>query len=290
MVLDKEKLLKLEAKANQLRHKTIDTVVDAGSGHLGGSLSMIDAATLLYYHAMNIDHNNPDWEDRDRFIMSKGHAGIGLITIFADLGWIPEEDLKTFNHTGSKYGIHLDSNVVPGVDASTGSLGHGLSLALGMALAAEQLKKDYYVYCMLGDGECQEGSIWEAAMAISHYYKLKDIKLITMVDRNKAQIDGETKDVMSIEPFQDKWTAFGFHAVTIDGHDFAAIAKAIDDAKKLTDKPTCIILDTIKGQGVGFSAGDYQWHYGGISKSMAVQAHNDLDNYYNERLNRLKGV
>ncbi|NLC25080.1 MAG: transketolase, partial [Fastidiosipila sp.] len=250
MLLDKEKLLMLETKANQLRHKTIDTVVDAGSGHLGGALSMIDAATLLYYQVMNINLDDPDWEDRDRFVMSKGHAGIGLITIFADLGWVPEEDLKTFNHTGSKYGIHLDSNVVPGVDASTGSLGHGLSLSLGMALASKQLKKDYYTYCMLGDGECQEGSVWEAAMAISHLYKEKQLKLITMVDRNKAQIDGETEDIMSLEPFQDKWTAFGFHAETIDGHDFETMAKSIDDAKKRTDKPTCIILDTVKGKGV----------------------------------------
>lgn len=290
MLLDKEKLLDLEAKANQLRHKTIDTVVHAGSGHLGGALSMIDAVTLLYYDVMNIDRDDPDWEDRDRFIMSKGHAGIGLITIFADLGWVPDEDLKTFNLTGSKYGIHLDSNVVPGVDASTGSLGHGLSLALGMALAAKQLKKDYFVYCMLGDGECQEGSVWEAAMATAHYYKSKQLKLITMVDRNKAQIDGETEDVMALEPFQDKWTAFGFHAETVAGHDFEAIAQAIDDAKKRSDKPTCIILDTVKGKGVGFCAGNYRWHYGGISKTMAQEAHKDLDDYYNERLARVRGA
>jgi transketolase len=287
MILDKETLSMLEAKANQLRHKTIDTVVYAGSGHLGGALSMIDAATLLYYNVMNIDRDDPDWEDRDRFVMSKGHAGIGLITIFSDLGWVPEEDLKTFNLTGSKYGIHLDSNVVPGVDASTGSLGHGLSLALGMALAAKQLKKDYFVYCMLGDGECQEGSIWEAAMAIAHY---NQTNLITMVDRNKAQIDGETEDIMKLEPFQEKWTAFGFHAETIDGHDFEAIAQAIDDAKKRTDQPTCIILDTVKGKGVCFCEGDYRWHYGGISKDMAQQAHKDLDAYYDERLTRVKGA
>lgn len=280
MALEREKRLALEAKANELRHVIVDTVLHAGSGHLGGALSMIDMATLLYYHEMQVDPSRPDWADRDRFIMSKGHAGIGFVAVLADLGYIEKEDLKTFNLTGSKLGIHLDGNKVPGVDASTGSLGHGLSIALGMALAARLNQKSYYTYCMLGDGECDEGSVWEAAMAVANFGATN---LITMVDRNHAMIDGNTEDVMRLEPFPDKWTAFGFHTEVVDGHDFDAMLAAIEAAKARTDKPTCLILDTVKGQGVNFAAGDYKWHYGAINDELAVQAHESLDAYYEER-------
>ncbi len=276
-MLTKEKHLELLAKARDLRVLTTETVYHAGSGHLGGSMSMMDAVTLLYHHVMRLDKNDPNWEDRDRFILSKGHAGIGYASVLADFGFLPKEDLKTFNLTGSKLGIHLDANKVPGVDASTGSLGHGPAMALGLALAAKVNKKDYYTYCLLGDGECDEGSVWEAAMAIGHF---KPTNLITFVDRNKAMIDGMTEDVMSLEPFQDKWTSFGFHTVVVDGHDMAAIDKAIDDAKARTDKPTCIILDTIKGQGVSFAAGDYKWHYGAIDESLLEKALEDIQAYY----------
>lgn len=287
MSLDLQTHLKLEEKANQLRHLTIDTVYHAGSGHLGGALSVLDALVLLYYHVLKVDHANPGWQDRDRFIMSKGHAGIGLVSVLADLGYIPIEELKTFNLTGSRLGIHLDGNKVPGVDASTGSLGHGLSMAVGMALAARLKKQDYTTYCILGDGECNEGSVWEAAMSIANF-NVTD--LITMVDRNKAMIDGNTEDVMKLEPFADKWTAFGFHTVTVDGHDFIAMAEAIADAQARVDKPSCIILDTVKGQGVSFAAGDYRWHYGAINEEMAQQAHVDLDAYHQERLAKIKGA
>ncbi len=285
MSLTKEERLALEAKVNEHRHTIIRTTMWAGSGHVGGALSMIDAATLLYYHYMNVDPKRPDWEDRDRFVLSKGHAGIGHVAILADLGFIPYESLKTFNLTGSSLGIHLDSNKVPGVDFSTGSLGHGLSLALGAALAAQQLNKTYRTFCMLGDGECQEGSIWEAAMAIS---KFNPPGLVTMVDWNKAQIDGLTEDVMPLEPFADKWRAFGFHTVEVDGHDFSAMAEAIDAALERTDIPTCIILDTVKGQGVNVCAGDYRWHYGAFDEEMAKQAYIDLDAYYEQRVALVK--
>lgn len=287
MALTRDELLALEAKANELRHTIVQTVFYAGSGHLGGALSMIDMATLLYYHRMKIDPKNPDWEDRDRFIMSKGHAGIGFVAILADLGYIAKDDLKTFNLTGSKLGIHLDSTKVPGVDASTGSLGHGLSIALGTALAATYLKKDYLTYCMLGDGECDEGSIWEAAMAAANF---KATNLITMVDRNKDMIDGPTEDVMKLEPFDKKWEAFGFNTITVNGHDFQAMDKALDDALACKDKPTCLILDTVKGQGVDFAAGDYKWHYGAINEELRDKAFASLDRYYEERLAALKGA
>ncbi|PIE98528.1 MAG: transketolase [Treponema sp.] len=280
MAIDIEKRKFLEKKARELRHLTVETTFHAGSGHLGGALSMMDIGCLLYYHVMNIDKNNPDFEDRDRFIMSKGHAGIGYVSILADIGFIEHEDLKTFNLTGSKLGMHLDANKVKGVDASTGSLGHGLSMALGIALSAKLLKKDYYTYCLLGDGECNEGSVWEAAMAIGHY---NANNLITMVDRNHAMIDGETEDVMKLEPFADKWTAFGFHTVVVNGHDINAMNDAIEDAKKREDKPTCIILDTVKGQGVDFAAGDYKWHYGAINEERRDLAHKSIDVYHDKR-------
>ncbi len=286
MALSAQEILQLETKANELRHTIVDTVLWAGSGHLGGSLSMIDVATLLYYHYMKIDRDNPHWEDRDRFILSKGHAGIGFVSILSDLGFIKKEDLKQFNLTGSHLGIHLDATKVPGVDASTGSLGHGLSIALGMALAARQLGKDYRTFCILGDGECNEGSVWEAAMAISHY---KASNLLTMVDRNHAMIDGPTEEVMALEPFADKWKAFGFHTEVVNGHDFAAMAEAIE-ASFEREQPTCLILDTIKGAGVDFAAGDYRWHYGAINEELAQEAHRSLDAYHQKRLGAVKGA
>lgn len=287
MALSKDELLRLEEKANQLRHDIVETVFYAGSGHLGGALSMIDAVTILYYHHMKIDRSNPNWEDRDRFILSKGHAGIGFVTILADLGFIPREDLKTFNLTGSKLGIHLDSNKAPGVDASTGSLGHGLSIALGTALGARHLKKDFWTYCLLGDGELNEGSVWEAAMATAQF---KATNLITMVDRNHAMIDGNTEDVMGLEPLKDKWEAFGFHTLELDGHDFQALDEAILEAKATKDKPSCLILDTAKGKGVSFASGDYRWHYGAIDEKLKNEAFASLDQYYQDRLAKVKGA
>lgn len=286
MPLSIEQAITLEKKAHELRHLIVDTVVWAGSGHLGGSLSVIDAAVLLYYHFMKIDRKDPDWSERDRFILSKGHAGIGYAALLSDLGYIPKEDLKQFNLTGSYLGIHLDGNKVPGVDASTGSLGHGLSIAIGMALAGRQKGQSYHTYCILGDGECNEGSVWEAAMAISQF---KANQLITLVDRNFAMIDGPTEAVMGLEPFADKWQAFGLFPEVVDGHDFFAMAEAIERAHK-REQPSCIILNTVKGAGVDFAAGDYRWHYGAIDSSLAEKAHQSLDVYHQQRLSAMKGV
>lgn len=285
MTLSLELALKLEKKAHLMRKDCVQTVFNAGSGHLGGALSVMDLLVLLYYHVMNIDKENPNWEDRDRFIMSKGHAGIGLVSILADIGYIDHEDLKTFNLTGSQLGMHLDSNKVRGVDASTGSLGHGLSMAMGMALAGRQKKQDYKVFCVLGDGECNEGSVWEAAMAINQF---KPTSLVTFIDRNHAMIDGNTEDVMGLEPFQDKWNSFGLKTVTVNGHNFFAMAQAIEDALE-SDVPCCIILDTVKGAGVDFAAGDYRWHYGAINEEMAQQAYDSLDAYHEQRVAAMKG-
>ncbi len=288
MPLEKKEWLALEKKANELRALCLQTTLDAGSGHIGGGMSSIDIMTILYHKFMKIDPKKADWADRDRFIMSKGHAGIAHAGVLADKGYVDKKDLKTFNLTGSKMGIHLDSLKVPGVDASTGSLGHGLPMAIGMALAARLQKKDFLTYCVLGDGECNEGSVWEAAMAAAHF---RVTNLITFVDRNKCMIDGPTENVMALEPFADKWKAFGFEVIEIDGHDFRqlndAIAKAIENAKTGT-KPVLILANTIKGEGIDFMAGDYKWHYGAIDNAKFKTAQESLEKYYQARVARVE--
>ena len=203
MPLSAEEIRKLDAKSRQLRCDMVDVTVWAGGAHIGGALSMADVLTALYYHYLNVRPDEPDWPDRDRFVLSKGHGGVGLAPVLADKGYFDKELLKEFNHFKSPFGMHLDGNKVKGVDASTGSLGHGLSMALGMALGARFQKQAWRTYCMLGDGECDEGSVWEAAMAAAHF---KADTLTAFVDRNQMMIDGRTEDVMSLEPLADKWT------------------------------------------------------------------------------------
>jgi len=284
MPLGKEELKFLEAKAHELRNLCVDTVVWAGSGHIGGALSSMDILTILYYKYLNIDPNKPKWEERDRFILSKGHIGVGLAPVLADKGYISKELLKEYNKTGSDLGIHLDSLKVPGVDASTGSLGHGLSIALGIALAARLQKKSYITYCLLGDGECNEGSVWEAAMAIAHY---KVTNLITIVDRNRQMLDGPTEDVMKLEPFVDKWKSFGFIVKEVNGHSYKELANTIDFALIAESKPVVIIANTVKGNGIDFMENDYRWHYGGIDSDKAQQSKESLQKYYE---NKIKGA
>ena len=207
MPLSKQEWLALEKKAHALRRLCLATTYWAGSGHIGGGMSVMDMLTVLYHKYLRLDGKNPKWEDRDRFILSKGHAGIAYAPVLVDFGWNDPEQLKTPHHSNSKTRLHLDSNKVVGVDASTGSLGHGLPIAVGTALAARVLGKDYKTYCILGDGECDEGSNWEAAMSAATF---KVTNMISFVDRNKCMIDGRTEDVMKLEPFADKWRSFGF--------------------------------------------------------------------------------
>ncbi|SHK24327.1 transketolase [Paramaledivibacter caminithermalis] len=284
MTLNSQELIKLEKKAHELRNLCVDTVVWAGSGHIGGSLSSMDILTILYYKYLNIDPKNPKWDDRDRFILSKGHIGVGLAPVLADKGYFDKELLKDFNHTGSNFGVHLDCHKVPGVDASTGSLGHGLSIALGISIAARQLKKSFTTYCLLGDGECNEGSVWEAAMAIAHY---NITNLVTIVDRNQCMIDGRTEDVMALEPFADKWKAFGFIVKEVNGHDFNELSEAIEFAIDEEDKPVVIIANTIKGCGINFMEDDYKWHYGGLDSEKVRLSKESLQKYFEKRV---KGV
>lgn len=283
MALTKQEWLALEKKAHELRSLCLDTTYWAGSAHIGGGLSVMDMLTILYYKYMKYDVSNPQWEDRDRFILSKGHAGVAYASVLCELGFNDKEQLKTFNLTNSKMGIHLDSNKVVGVDASTGSLGHGLSIALGTALAAKVLGKDYKTYCILGDGECDEGSNWEAGMAAAHF---KADNLISFVDRNKCMIDGKTEDVMSLEPFADKWRSFGFIVKEVDGQNMNELSEAIDFALENKGAPVMIIANTTKGAGVDYMEGDYKWHYGALDEEKYQKAKESLEKYYAARVAR----
>ena len=286
MPLTKQEWLKLEEKANDLRNLTLDTTYWAGSAHIGGGLSVLDIMTVLYHKYMNIKVDDPQWADRDRFILSKGHAGVSYAATLCDYGFNDVEQLKTFNLYGSKMGMHLDSNKVIGVDASTGSLGHGMSIAVGTALAARLQGKDYKTFVVLGDGECDEGSNWEAAMSAVHY---KTTNMISFVDRNKCMIDGRTEDVMNLEPFCAKWEAFGFIVKEIDGNNIKELCEAIDFAyENKTDKPVMIVCNTLKGCGIDFIEDDYKWHYGAFDDEKYAQAKEALKASYAKRVARVE--
>lgn len=269
MPLTEQERQEMESLAKTLRRDIVDVTGWSGGAHIGGAMSMIDILTLLYWKYMRIDPKNPEWEDRDRFVLSKGHGGVGHAVVLANKGFFDKEELRKFNETGSMLGMHLDSLKVPGCEASTGSMGHGLPQAVGMALGARVLKKDWKVYCVIGDGESNEGSIWEAAMAASHY-KLDN--LIAIQDRNHMMIDGPTEDVMSLEPLADKWRAFGFDTREVNGHDLDQLAEAIEYAHTVKGKPIMLLCDTVKGKGVDFMENDPAWHYGGLSAELVEKA------------------
>ncbi|MDR2525031.1 MAG: transketolase [Oscillospiraceae bacterium] len=281
MALTKQEWLALEDKAYQLRRLLLDTCHWAGSGHIGGGNSVMDMLTTLYHRYLNIRVDDPSWADRDRFILSKGHAGIAYAPVLVDKGFNDPEQLKTFNLTNSKMGIHLDSNKVVGVDASTGSLGHGLSIALGTGLAARVQGKAYKTYCILGDGELDEGSNWEAAMAMAHF---KVTNVISFVDRNHNMIDGNTEEIMALEPLADKWISFGFDTKVVDGGNINTLCEAVDYAlANKSDKPVMIIADTKKGEGIDFIEGDYRWHYGAMAEDNYEKAKKSLARHYEAR-------
>ena len=269
MALSMEEKQRLQDLARQLRLTVIDVMAWSGGAHVGGSLSIIDILTILYFKYLKVDPANPQWEDRDRFILSKGHAAAGYIPVLAKRGYFPEETLKTFNHFGSPFAMHPDCNKVIGCDASAGSLGHGLSMAVGLGLGAHYLKKDWKTVCLMGDGECGEGSIWEAAMSASNF-KLGNV--IGIVDRNRLMIDGKTEDVMALEPFADKWRAFGWDVVEIDGHDFDQLDEALSHAWAATDQPVLILANTIKGKGVDFMENNVVYHYASADSELCAKA------------------
>ena len=257
VTLEEKEIAELRQKARKVREDIIEEVYRANSGHPGGSLSVADILTVLYFKEMNIKPENPSWEERDRLVLSKGHCSPALYSCLANRGYFPVEDLKTFRNIGSYLQGHPDKNKVPGVDMTTGSLGQGLSCANGMAIAGKMNQKDYRVYCILGDGEIEEGQVWEAAMAASHY-KLDNLCIV--VDNNNLQIDGTIEEVMSSYPIDEKFRSFGFQVINIDGHDIDEISKAFEVARNVKGKPTCIIAKTIKGKGVDFMENQAGWH------------------------------
>jgi transketolase len=273
MAITDQEVSALQKVARKIRRDIVDVTGWSGGSHIGGSLSMVEIGTILYWKYLRVNPKDPEWDDRDRFVLSKGHGGAGHAVILANKGYFDPELLKEFNHFGSCFGMHLDSHQVRGVDASTGSMGHGLPQAVGMALGARVRKKSFHVYAVMGDGECDEGSIWEAGMAAAHY-KLSN--LTGFVDRNHLMIDGPTEKVMALEPFADKWTAFGWRTLTVDGHDFRQLADAIDVALAYQDGPVMIIGNTIKGKGVDFMENDPAWHYGGLSADLIERAKKSL--------------
>ena len=248
---------KLEEMTKKVRLGIIEAVYSNQSGHPGGSLSIADIMTVLYFNEMNIDNENPKWEDRDRLILSKGHCSPALYSALANRGYFPVEDLKTFRNINSYLQGHPDMKHIPGVDMTTGSLGQGLSAANGMAISAKLDNKNYRVYCILGDGEIEEGQIWEAAMT-SAKYKLDNLCVI--VDNNNLQIDGTIEEVMSPYPIDEKFRSFGFQIINIDGHNIREIIDALDVAKNVKEKPVCIIAKTIKGKGISYMENKAEWH------------------------------
>ena len=255
--MEQEKLNRLKKIATEIRLDIIEEVHSAKSGHPGGSLSIADIITYLYYEEMNIDPKNPNWADRDRFVLSKGHTAPALYAVLAEKGYFPKEELKKLRQVDSVLQGHPDMKITPGVDMTTGSLGLGISAACGMALAAKIDGKDYRTYAILGDGETEEGQVWEACMFAAHY-KLDN--LCILVDLNGLQIDGPIAEVMNPAPHDEKLKAFGFHVITIDGHDFDQIAAAYAEAKTVKGKPTAIVANTVKGKGVSFMENQVSWH------------------------------
>lgn len=280
--MDAKLVKELEIAAVKVRMGIIEGVHSAKAGHPGGSLSCADVLTYLYMHRMNVDPANPKDPSRDRMVLSKGHSAPALYSVLAMRGFFPVEDLKTLRKIDSIMQGHPDSKKIPGVDASTGSLGQGISVACGMALSAKISCDPYRVYAMLGDGELEEGEVWEAAMFASHY-KLDN--LVAIVDNNNLQIDGKISDVMSPYPIDEKFEAFGWHVINIDGHDFNRIERAFDEAETVVHKPTVIVLRTVKGRGVSFMENNVDWHGKAPNDEEYKVAMNDLNNI----LARLEG-
>jgi len=263
----------LEKKAQKLRLNIVEMIGYGKTGHLGGSCSIIDVVTALYYYKMKHDPENPGWEDRDRFLLSKGHSAPAQYAALADCGYFPKEELGRLKKLGSMLQGHPDMLKTPGIEANTGSLGQGLSIACGIAAGAKIDKKDYRVYCVVGDGEIAEGQIWEAAMAAS-FYKLDN--LVAILDRNRIQATGPVAERFDTNPLPEKWKAFGWHVIEIDGHDMKQIVEALDAADEVKGKPVMIIANTIKGKGICFAENNAAFHNGMMTQEQYELACREL--------------
>jgi transketolase len=264
-----DQISQLEGIANDLRCLVVRMIHTAGSGHPGGALSAADIVAALYFSVLRIDPDRPDWPDRDRFVLSKGHACPVVYAALARRGYFPEEELWTLRKLGSRLQGHPDMRKTPGIDATTGSLGQGISVAVGLALAGKIDRRDYRVYAMVGCGESQEGQVWEAAMSAAHY-KLDNLTAIA--DYNRLQLDGTLDEIMEIAPLAEKWRAFGWQVIEIDGHAMAQILEALATARQTAGKPTIIIARTVKGKGVSFMENVAMWHGKAPSQEQALQA------------------
>lgn len=259
--------------AGQIRLETFNAMSKAGGGHYGGSLSEIEILTVLYFAAMNIDPHSPDWKGRDRFILSKGHGGPGLYAVLAEKGYFPKEWLDELDGNGSRLPKHVDRLKAPGIDVSSGPLGQGLSIGVGMALAFKYQNLCNMVYVLLGDGECNEGLVWEGAMMAAKH-RLDNV--VALIDRNHLQVDGESDEIMPLGSLEQKWSAFGWHTQMVDGHSVDELRQAINVAKAKKDKPSVIIANTVKGKGVSYMESNGAWHSGTLSAEQYEQGLRDL--------------
>ena len=269
----------MQSKTKILRRHIIKMIAEANSGHIGGSLSAVEIITALYFKQLRHDSKNPEWPDRDRFILSKGHAAPALYAALAEAGYFPVSELSTLRKMDSRMQGHCDVLATPGIEMSSGPLGQGLSFGVGCAIAARLDKRDWRVYVLLGDGECDEGQVWEAAMSAAHFSVdgLKLDNLTGIIDRNGIQLDGWTKDIMNTEPLADKWRAFGWNVIETDGHDIAKMVAALDQAKSIKGKPSVIIAKTVKGKGVSFMENKAEFHGKPPTKEQAAQALKELE-------------
>jgi transketolase len=265
-------LEKLTTQARQIRRNVWRALRAGGSGHAGGSCSAADILAALYFHRMRIRPNEPKWPQRDRFVLSKGHANAALGAVLAQAGFVDDAVLDRFYHLDSPFGMHPDIKT-PGVEMCTGALGHGLAIAIGMALGARMQSEDFHTFVMLGDGELQEGSVWEAALAASHY-RLENLTAI--IDFNKVQQSGTVEDIIGVEPVADKWRAFGWQVREIDGHDMAQVVDVLDALPLAAGKPSAIIAHTVKGKGVSFAEGTYVWHSNSVTEEIYQRALKEL--------------
>ncbi|MTI59802.1 MAG: transketolase [Firmicutes bacterium] len=269
-----ELIKNLQSKSNAARKKILKLIYNAQTGHCGGSFSATELVTTLFHYYMKIDPQNPEWEDRDRFILSKGHAAPLLYVTLAELGFFQKKELVKFRQIGSILQGHPDKNKTPGVDMTSGSLGMGLSTALGLGLSAKLNKKDFKTYVLLGDGELNEGQVWEAVMFAS---KIKINNITAIVDYNGVQLDGSINEIMPLSPLKEKWESFGWRVIEVNGHDIVDILAALDRADQITDTPVVIIADTIKGKGVSFMEDDHKWHGQPPCKEEYEQAITELE-------------
>lgn len=268
------KIKELEKISKQARQLMVEALIRAGCGHPGGAFSSVDLITALYFSVMKINPQNPRWEERDRFILSKGHSSVALYAVLCLRGFLDRDTFLTFRQDNSVLSGHPDMHKVPGIEASTGSLGHGLSVGAGLALAAKIDKRKYKTFVLMGDGETQEGSVWEAAM-FAHHYRLDN--LIGIIDRNKLQIDGPTETVMALEPYAGKWEAFGWEVKEIGGHSISEIIKVLRKVPFKKNKPSLVIAKTVKGKGISFMENNCQWHGKALKDEHADMARRELE-------------